>query len=114
MEAVDQLTPLTEASYYILISLVEPLHGYGIMQKVEALTGGRVTIGPGTLYGALSNLEAAGLIRRCPEADGGDRRKAYVLTERGRQVAAAEIARLEEMAAHGRRLLATGGGGDGR
>ncbi|HEX6989170.1 MAG TPA: PadR family transcriptional regulator [Bacillota bacterium] len=105
----SNLTPLTEASYYVLISLVEPLHGYGIMQKVDALTGGRVKIGPGTLYGALGNLESAGLIRRCGDAGAGDRRKAYVLTEMGRRVAESEVARLEAMVKHGRTLLNGGG-----
>ena len=41
--------PLTEAGYYILLSLMEPMHGYGIMQNVEALSGGRVRLAAGTL-----------------------------------------------------------------
>ena len=47
---------LTESMYYILISLIEPNHGYGIMQQVEEMTNGRVVLGPGTLYGALNTL----------------------------------------------------------
>lgn len=43
--------PLTEATYYILISLAEPLHGCGIMQNVTELSQGKVRLGPGTLYG---------------------------------------------------------------
>jgi len=56
------LAPLTEASYYILISLLEPLHGYAVMQKVREMSGGRVRLGPGTLYGALSTMQSADLI----------------------------------------------------
>ena len=48
--------PLTEAVYYILLSLTEPLHGYGIMQKAEQLSSGRVRLAAGTLYGALNTL----------------------------------------------------------
>lgn len=103
------ITPLTEASYYILISLLEPLHGYGVMQKVERLSHGRIRLGPGTMYGALSNLQAAGLIKPADESTEGSRRKVYAITDLGREVIKAEIARLEEMAAHGRMLLATGG-----
>ena len=47
---------LTEATYYILLSLVSPRHGYGIMQLTEELSHGRVHLAAGTLYGALSAL----------------------------------------------------------
>ncbi|TFG76135.1 MAG: PadR family transcriptional regulator [Chrysiogenales bacterium] len=83
--------PLSEATYCILLSLGEPLHGYGIMQKVEAGSGGAVRIGPGTLYGALTTMEKEKLITRFDEVE---RRKRYVLTEKGRRVLAAELARL--------------------
>ena len=53
--------PLTEATYYILLALTEPLHGYAVMQKVSAMSGGLVNIGPGTLYGAFGKLKEAGL-----------------------------------------------------
>ena len=49
-------TALTEAVFYILLSLDTPLHGYGIMQNVEHLSGGRVRLAAGTLYGALATL----------------------------------------------------------
>lgn len=83
--------PLSEATYCILLALAEPLHGYGIMQKVEADSRGFVRIGPGTLYGALTALEKEKLISRFDEVD---RRKRYALTEKGRRVLAAELARL--------------------
>jgi len=103
------IAPLTESSYYILISLLEPLHGYGVMQKVERLSNGRIRLGPGTLYGALSNLQSAGLIQPVDGALENGRRKVYVITDLGRKVVEAEIHRLEEMIAHGKLLLASGG-----
>ena len=54
---------LTEAVFYILLSLFAPMHGYGIMQNVKELSGGRVVLGPGTLYGALNTLLEKGWIR---------------------------------------------------
>lgn len=109
MTPPQQLTPLTEASYYILISLIEPRHGYAVMQKAKELSKGRVVIGPGTLYGALANLQAAGLIEPAGQDDEDSRRKRYVVTRRGRQVIEAEIRRLQEMIAHGKAMLAEGG-----
>ena len=53
-------TALTEAVFYILLSLDAPLHGYGIMQNVESLSGGRVRLAAGTLYGALATLTERG------------------------------------------------------
>ena len=55
-------TALTEAVFYILLSLDTPLHGYGIMQNVERLSGGRVRLAAGTLYGALATLTERGWI----------------------------------------------------
>lgn len=110
-DPIAGLTPLTEATFYILISLVEPLHGYGAMKKIEELSGGRVRIGPGTLYGALSNLLEAGLIEPAAAEEDG-RRRSYVTTALGRRVIEAEVARLEQLAAHGRMMLSSGGAGD--
>ena len=76
---------LTEATYYILLSLVRPRHGYGIMQLTEELSGGRVHLAAGTLYGALSALTDKGWIIQLPSQD-DSRRKEYKLTENGLQV----------------------------
>ena len=54
--------PLTEAVYYILLALRKPNHGYGITQEVEEMTGGRVSLGAGTLYGAIQTLQKKGWI----------------------------------------------------
>jgi DNA-binding PadR family transcriptional regulator len=94
--------PLTEATYYILLALVEPLHGYGVMQKVETLSDGTVSVGPGTLYGAFTNLEKEGLITMIKEEE---RRKSYALTVRGKQVLAEQVRRLEIMSRNGQGVL---------
>ena len=99
---IARYLPLSEATYYILLALVEPLHGYGIMQKVEGLSEGTVSIGPGTMYGAFGTLEKEGLIAMVKEAD---RRKVYLLTGRGRQVLAEQIRRLGIMARNGQDVL---------
>lgn len=101
---IAKYLPLTESTYYILLVLVEPLHGYGVMQKVEALSEGTVSIGPGTLYGAFTNLEKEGLIHMVKEEE---RRKSYVLTAKGRLVLAEQIHRLQIMARNGKTVLAT-------
>jgi DNA-binding PadR family transcriptional regulator len=90
--------PLTESTAYILLALTEPLHGYGVMQKVEAMSDGTVKIGPGTLYGAFTTLESEGLIVKVDEAD---RRKVYALTDKGRQVLKEHIRRSEIMVDNG-------------
>ena len=56
---------LTESTYYILLALYHPQHGYGIMQQTEQLSGGRVHLAAGTLYGALNSLCEKGWIRAC-------------------------------------------------
>ena len=72
--------PLTEAVYYILLSLTEPLHGYGIMQKAEQLSSGRVRLAAGTLYGVLNPLLEKGWIAAGAQEG---RQKRYRLTPRG-------------------------------
>lgn len=98
----NKYLPLTEATYYILVALDEPLHGYGVMQKVEAISRGAVRLGPGTLYGAFQSLEKDGLIRMVREED---RRKCYQLTIKGRQVLAAQLERLQVMVLNGEQVL---------
>ena len=90
--------PLTESTAYILLVLHEPLHGYGVMQKVKTLSEDTVTIGPGTLYGAFSTLESEQLIAKVGE---GNRRKVYELTEKGQQVLKEHIRRSEILVKNG-------------
>jgi len=100
-KTIRKYLPLSEATYYILLALVEPLHGYGVMQKVEGVSKGAVTIGPGTLYGAFSTLEKEGLIVMTGQEA---RRKIYALTANGRQVLLEQIRRIELMADNGREV----------
>lgn len=98
---------LTEAVYYILLSLIEPLHGYGIMQKVELLSCGRVRLAAGTLYGAISTMLDKGWIRALSE-EKNSRKKEYVITDLGYGILENEIIRLEELLSNGNRILRKG------
>ena len=95
---------LTESTYYILLSLYSPQHGYGIMQQTEALSHGRVRLAPGTLYGALNSMSEKGWIAQLPVED-GSRRKEYRLTESGRAVLKNEIERLKELVRNGESIV---------
>ena len=90
--------PLTESTYYIMLTLVKPLHGYAVMQKIEEISKGTVKVGPGTLYGAFTALEKEGLIVKVKEEN---RRKSYVLTPKGKKVLMNQIKRLEIMTQNG-------------
>ena len=95
---------LTEAVFYILLSLQKPLHGYGIIQNVEELSHGRVKLAAGTLYGALNSLVENGWIDALPE-NPESRKKEYVITKSGMNVLKEELARLSELVDNGKRLL---------
>lgn len=86
--------PMTETAFYILLSLQIPRYGYSIMQHVEALTGGRIILGAGTLYGSLSKMKKDGLIEMVKEED---KRKIYVATETGNQLLRIEKERIAEL-----------------
>lgn len=92
--SVHQHLPLTEATSYILLALFITQHGYAIMQDVEEMSEGAVKLGPGTLYGALTNLEDNKLIRKVDEVK---RRKVYAITEHGKAVLMAQAGRHEVM-----------------
>ena len=102
---IRKYSPLTETTFYILISLLEPLHGYGIMQKVEKLSKGRVKLGPGTLYGALGNLLEAKMIQLEDGRGIDKRRKVYRIMDLGIKMIEFEIKRLEEMLQNGKDLI---------
>ena len=95
---------LTESTYYILLSLLSPQHGYGIMQQTEEMSHGRVRLAAGTLYGALNTLCDKEWIIQLPVED-GSRRKEYKLTEKGKAILTQEVARLKELADNGERIL---------
>jgi DNA-binding PadR family transcriptional regulator len=93
---------LTEAVFYILLALVEPMHGYGIMQQTAALSKDRVRLSAGTLYGALASLLEKGWIEQLPEEG---RKKDYRITLAGREVLEQELSRLAELLENGRNVL---------
>ena len=95
---------LTESTYYILLALYRPQHGYGIMQQVQSLSGGRVKLAAGTLYGALNSMVEKGWII---PAGGGEesRKKEYRLTAEGLDVLKYELARLKELVENGENIL---------
>lgn len=95
---------LTEAVFYILLSLMKPLHGYGIMQNVEALSGGRVRLAAGTLYGALNTLLEKGWISALP-GEKDSRKKEYLITELGKSAVSQELLRLKELLDNGNKIM---------
>ena len=95
---------LTESTYYILLALRNPQHGYGIMQNVEEMSRGRVHLAAGTLYGALTAMQEKRWIRLLP-GDANSRKKEYMLTEEGKNILIAEIGRLQELYENGKHLL---------
>lgn len=99
---VGQELPLTEATFFILLSLATGRkHGYAIMKDVEAISDGRVAFSTGTLYGALRRLLDQGWIERIDEEseENGRSRKVYALSDLGERILSAERARLESLVA---------------
>lgn len=95
---------LTEAVFYILLSLTENRHGYGIMQNVNMLSNGRINLAAGTLYGAINTLLDKGWIEALPGA-ADSRKKEYKITHTGVEVLKAELVRLEELLTNGKTVL---------
>ena len=98
----NKYLPLTEAIFYILLATRRPVHGYGIIQEVSDLTGGRVALGPGTLYGAINTLLDRQWIKLYSAEEGSRKKKEYLITQAGRAAFAAELARLRELAENGK------------
>lgn len=94
---MNKYNPLTEAVFYILLAVRKPNHGYGIIQEVEELTGGRVKMGAGTLYGAIQSLTKKGWIRIYSEDTQSRKKKEYLITDAGQGVFKEERNRLEEL-----------------
>jgi len=100
----EKFLPLTQSTFLILISLITPNHGYGIMQNIEEISSGKEHMGPGTLYGALSKLTKQGLIRMVDEQD---RRKIYELTDLGKEVTLMEYRRLNNLVEETKQVIQT-------
>ena len=88
---------LTEAVFYILLSMFQPMCGYAVIRNTAKLSGGRVALGTGTLYGAINTLLEKGWIVCASEGASSRNKKEYVTTELGRAAVRAEIERLEEL-----------------
>ena len=85
---------MTETGFYILLCLRTPNHGYGIVQRVEAMTNGEIRLAPGTMYGSLSKMEKDGLIAFVREQD---KRKIYQITDLGKEVLSLEMKRIKRL-----------------
>ena len=86
--------PMTETGFYILLCLRTPNHGYGIIQRVEAMTNGEIRLAPGTMYGSLPKMEKDGLIAFVQEQD---KRKIYQITKLGEEVLSLEMKRIKRL-----------------
>ncbi|AOT69477.1 PadR family transcriptional regulator [Geosporobacter ferrireducens] len=93
--------PMTEAMYYVLLALMNPNHGYQLMNAITKVSNGRLNMGPGTLYGVLSRMQKDGLITLA-EDDG--RRKTYKITTDGEQALRIEYSRLVALIRDGKIL----------
>ena len=108
--APTDLLPLTPPVFHILLALAdEERHGYGIMQDVARQTSDALQLGPGTLYGCLKRMLAAGLVEESGELD-DDRRRYYRMTDLGRTAVRAEARRLSEAVTAARSRLRLAGG----
>lgn len=99
---------MREQTYLVLLALADgPRHGYAVLNAVGELSAGRVTIGPGTLYGALDRLVAEELVEVSgAEVVNGRHRRYYRLTGKGADAITSETARLSALAAKARRVVA--------
>ena len=109
---MSETSALTEAVFYILLSLDQPRHGYGIMQEAARVSGGRVHLAAGTLYGALNTLSGKGWIEAA-SVNADSRQKKYCLTPAGRAALRQELTRLEELVRNGRAVLGETGNKEG-
>lgn len=100
----ESTSPLTPAVFHILLALsIKEMHGYGIMKQVKNDSGGKVSMGPGTLYGSLNRMLDAGLIKESdkrvdPELD-DSRRIYYKLSASGHKALSAELRRYKRLVA---------------
>ncbi len=94
---------LTEVTFWVLLCLYTPKHGYAVMQEIEEKTEGRLLLGAGTLYGALTALEKKGWIK--PHGEQGGRKKEYLITAEGREAAKNELARLQQLTEAARKMM---------
>jgi DNA-binding PadR family transcriptional regulator len=93
-KVMKKYIPMTETAFYILLSLTEPRHGYGIVKHVEEISGNRLRLGSGTVYGTLMKMQKDGVITVFADEE---RKTLYEITVLGKQLILAEISRLKEL-----------------
>ena len=94
--------PLTETMFLVLLTMLKENYGYKVSQEVEEITNGRIILGPGTLYGAINNLNKKGWIELVDKDDSG--KKVYIATDNGRELVLLEINRMKNLVLKGERL----------
>ncbi|MGI6072957.1 MAG: PadR family transcriptional regulator [Lachnospiraceae bacterium] len=94
---------LTESVYYILLRLHRPAHGYALMKDIAEITNNRVSLGAGTLYGALDSLQKKRWIKPL-DNEPQDRKIEYIITDTGKQLFEMELVRLEELLQHAKEM----------
>lgn len=98
--------PLTETMFLVLLTMLKENYGYRVSQEVEKITKGRIVLGPGTLYGAINNLNKKGWIKSV-DKDSESGKKIYVATDVGRELVALEINRMKTLVAEGEKKFKT-------
>lgn len=91
---LKKYVPMTETAFYILLSLTEPRHGYGIVKHVEEITACRLNLGSGTVYGTLTKMQKDGVITVFADEH---RKTVYEITDAGKALMQAEISRIKEV-----------------
>lgn len=86
---------ITEAYYYILLSLQTPRHAYGVKKEIELMTNDRIKLSAGTLYGAIASLVQKNMIKEC--RTDGSTKKNYIITEFGQNALIEELKRLNSL-----------------
>lgn len=93
-KVLKKYLPMAETAFYILLSLTKPRYGYGIVKHVEEISGSRIQLGSGTVYGTLTKMQKDGVITVFADEE---RRTVYEVTEIGKKLIATEISRLKEI-----------------
>ena len=96
--AREQFQTLSEPMYYILLALTQERNGVDIMGCVDQISGGRLSVGPGTLYAMLPKFEENDMIRKTRQEG---RQKWYMITDKGYRMLQAEYDRLQRMLSDG-------------
>lgn len=104
---LDKDIPLTETMFLVLLTMLEENYGYKVSKEVEEITNGRIVLGPGTLYGAINNLNKKGWIKLVDKDEGG--KKVYIATDIGRELVSLEIDRMRNLVLKGENKLNKGG-----